>query len=701
MLIRKIELKNFRGIKHEELKPKLNEAFILWGKNGSGKSTFIYAPAFCFYGYAPWKLENTLRWGAKSGYVKVDFERQGKKYRAVRKLDKRSTEFSIKQYIESKGEFKDIGGGLNREAEEAFKKIFPVPKEAFLQVVTKTQGNLGDFCKATPKGMYDIIKNFVEVVKFEKYKKRNDELIDDLEREKIELESTMSSSQNAIDNLDLKDVSDEELNEMKEKIKNYKEKIDSLKDKLEESKKWHEQKDEFIWAKKVMEKLDGVKEWYEKWQPLKTAQEPDEPYDKNELTNLKDKLNDLKEEKEDIPKQITTLEGNIEGYQDKLEEKHSKEDDMLTENREIKAEIKEVKREKELLENGKCPKCERRFRKTDSRIKEKEEKLEKLNSKLIPNKKLNQIQDEINELESKIRDTQAETKKLNKKLMKVTSKMGKVENKITKMKSAKEATEKWQQKQNFFDEYPFDMNPDKVYRKYQNAKEVEKPEGDKPKEPKQIKNDLDTCESEYMDLKSSYENMENKKEQYEYHKEQIEEAKEELQDTREELKRHKQLNKIYSRRGAPHFMVKEFLQHLQHNANKYLDRFTNGRISIEFKTNHESKSKPIELIFYDARRNNAPRPFSTFSGGEKTRVALSIEFLGMGKTFGQLTNIDLKTGLIDEVYGLDEEGQEEFARILNEMSGTRPVIGGVVCFEEMAHNFENVIKVEEGELIYD
>ena len=144
-------------------------------------------------------------------------------------------------------------------------------------------------------------------------------------------------------------------------------------------------------------------------------------------------------------------------------------------------------------------------------------------------------------------------------------------------------------------------------------------------------------------------------------------------------------------------MIQEFLDQLEYNANKYLRDFADGRFSVEFSTDYQSNN-PLDMKFYDLKfGKKQPMPFSSFSKGERTRIALAVEFLGFRKTFAELSSIEIDSGFIDEVYGLDEEGQKRFAEVLSEISSVVPVIGGVACFGE--HNFENVFFIENGQIV--
>jgi DNA repair exonuclease SbcCD ATPase subunit len=700
MLIKRIELKNFRYVEHETVDLPENELFIFLGKNGSSKSTFLWAVPFCFYGFSDWTLKNTLKWGKNEGYVKIYFEINGNKYIAERHFNKTSSSFKLKQIINDK--IKDIGGGLNKEAEETFQQVFPVPMEVFLQVVTRVQTDntdyqLGSFCSATPKGMFDIIKHYVEVVKIEKYAKVNDEEVKRLRDKKTRLESALETSQRTIEDLALKEIKEEDIKKLDAKIEDIKEGIKTTKKRLEAAKEYETNWKKYKEAKEFIEKYSDIKKYYKKWDKLRSIEEPEVKFDEEKLAAIEEKVEESEEKISNLKEKLPELfdkEFDLESINDEINEYKEKQ-------MEYRNKKKELKKKLDHLENGKCPECNRKFRSVEKRIPKTKEQLENLESFGDKIEELNNKYDKVSKTKQK---NEQKIKKINNSILETTEKVSDLKEKKSKMEDSKEKTNEWEKKKEFRKEYPYDIHPDKLNRQYENKKETVEILSDietqeSPGSVENIKEGLEDKEEKSLSLKTEKNNLKDKKEKYEYHSKKIEEAKDKLETVSTNLEHHLQLSKVYSRTGAPHFMIKEFLYYLQQYANEYLDRFTKGRISIEFKTNHNSKSKPIELIFYDADRNNSPRPYSTFSRGEKTRVALSVEFLGMGRVFSNLTNINLDTGLIDEVYGLDEEGQEEFAEILSELSGTRKVMGGVVCFNSMAQNFEKIIKVEDGQII--
>lgn len=670
MLLKEVTLKNFRGIQSGTLKFD-QSPFVLLGPNGSGKSSFgVYSVPFCFWGYSPWKLENTLRWGADKGYVEVKFKADNDKtYRATRTFDDTSSKFRI--YTENGDE--DLGGGKNKPNENFFKKLFPVPKEVALQVMFKLQSNaLGSFCSATSAGKYNILKNFIDVEKYKDYKDKANETLSELKDKKSELKGKIESSKQALEGLEYTDL-EPKRNKLKE-LGRKKEEVLELIDKAKEQKKALK---EYKEAQEFLNKYPDIEDWYQKWQPLKTIREPEVKYDEQEYESTKDNIEDNKES-------IRKLEEELEAKNSELTEVKENYEEELADYEKQLEELEGLEHQKILLEEGKCPECERYFRNTDERIEDIEGQINTLEDTIKePNKDpVNDLRYLIDNMEREISELKKETNYLEKKAI--------------RLENNKEETKRWHRREQFKNDYPYEESPDDLFRKFLNAKEVDEPEIDKKLDLKELKESKIELQKDYDDLNQEISRLRENNKTFNLHTEIIDSAKKEIEETSSSLNKYKSLSNIYSKKGLPHFMTRDFLTNLQLYSNQFLKQFTNNRFSVEFKTTIEGQ-KNIQMKIYDSERGNKARPYSTLSGGEKMRVAVCIEVLGMKETYESLNGVEINSIILDEVPWIDENGAESYNKVLERIDAK--VVCGVVCKESMGNHFEKVKRVRRGKVI--
>jgi len=83
MIIKRIELRNFKSHKHSIL--KLDEGIsVILGENGSGKTSILEAIGYALFRLQPVKLEQLIRRGADDMSVIIDFSLRGEDYKVVR-----------------------------------------------------------------------------------------------------------------------------------------------------------------------------------------------------------------------------------------------------------------------------------------------------------------------------------------------------------------------------------------------------------------------------------------------------------------------------------------------------------------------------------------------------------------------------------------------------------------------------------------
>ncbi len=371
MIISKIELKNITTHKKTTIEFQ-NGLNLLFGNNGTGKSTVLNMIGYVLFNYLPSKQESYIRQAQngrkKSGYIKVWLiGLEDELYIIERSLAKSNPKIEVKygytdlvvsgiNNITDLEEWVKNQLGLNPETNlsDLFKTSIGVPQGTFTQPFLETSQKRKDFFNPILKvDVYrKVWKNFLNIIK------EIDSDIIKLNNKKTELETRLEpldelKIKNEEYNLGLKNAQKElndikkELDYLNRKYKDYKKLDDNLKEKKVLKDQLFNQKTE------LFENIKSIRLKVEKAinaeKICKTAIQEYEEYEKSlkevskqrklneEITELSKKINDynkelteLKSNKEIKEKQIKEikneqkifpqLKNNYESYQD-LKEK--------------------------------------------------------------------------------------------------------------------------------------------------------------------------------------------------------------------------------------------------------------------------------------------------------------------------------------------------------------------------------------------
>ncbi len=126
------------------------------------------------------------------------------------------------------------------------------------------------------------------------------------------------------------------------------------------------------------------------------------------------------------------------------------------------------------------------------------------------------------------------------------------------------------------------------------------------------------------------------------------------------------LRKAFSKWGIPALIVTNVLRSLEREVNELLGLYDGG-LAVRFESEKETRDgsrDSLEIIVFDG---SDWRPFETFSGGEKYRVASAMR-LGLALLLAHRSGARVETLIVDEPEGLDVAGRQHLARILEHMS---------------------------------
>ncbi len=143
--------------------------------------------------------------------------------------------------------------------------------------------------------------------------------------------------------------------------------------------------------------------------------------------------------------------------------------------------------------------------------------------------------------------------------------------------------------------------------------------------------------------------------------------------------RYKTLEEAFGKNGVPALLIEQALPMLENEANRLLERLTDGRMAVHFRTQRAYKDpkrpdmrETLDILISD---ENGTRDYESYSGGEAFRVDFAIR-VALARMLAHRAGARLQTLVIDEGFGSqDAEGrqrlieairavQEEFAKIL-------------------------------------
>lgn len=167
------------------------------------------------------------------------------------------------------------------------------------------------------------------------------------------------------------------------------------------------------------------------------------------------------------------------------------------------------------------------------------------------------------------------------------------------------------------------------------------------------------------------------------------------------ITRYKLLEKAFGKDGIPALLIEQALPEIEEQANRILDRLTNGGMSVRFATqkeykdkNREDKKETLDILISDGA---GVREYELFSGGEAFRVNFAIR-LALSRVLARRAGARLQTLVIDEGFGSqDSEGRQRLLEAINLVSSDFAKILVITHLEELKDAFPARIEVEKTE----
>lgn len=165
---------------------------------------------------------------------------------------------------------------------------------------------------------------------------------------------------------------------------------------------------------------------------------------------------------------------------------------------------------------------------------------------------------------------------------------------------------------------------------------------------------------------------------------------------KQEREVHEQLTKAFGKKGVQALIIENAIPELQEEANRLLERLTDGDMRLFFETLKDSKAKkdsPIETLEIKVEDSSGPRPLEMYSGGESFRAAFALR-IALSKLLARRAGARLQTLIIDEGFGTqDGKGREKLVDALNAISDDFERIIVISHIDEMKDAFPTRIEI--------
>jgi len=141
-----------------------------------------------------------------------------------------------------------------------------------------------------------------------------------------------------------------------------------------------------------------------------------------------------------------------------------------------------------------------------------------------------------------------------------------------------------------------------------------------------------------------------------------------------ELSDHQALAQAFGIDGIQYMIIRSVVPEIMRRANETLAAMTGGRMAVDFRTEREQRSNSKIVNSLDVWINSitgGSRPYSSYSGGEKVKIALAVT-LGLADVKARRAGVQLGMLFIDEPPFLDSDGTEAYADALANMAVRNP-----------------------------
>ncbi len=176
-----------------------------------------------------------------------------------------------------------------------------------------------------------------------------------------------------------------------------------------------------------------------------------------------------------------------------------------------------------------------------------------------------------------------------------------------------------------------------------------------------------------------------------------------LKELAEERSVYEELQLAFGKKGLQALIIESAVPEIEDEANALLGRMTEGRMSVHFETQRDTKKgSTIETLDIKISDENGPRSYEMYSGGEAFRINFAIR-IALSKLLARRAGAQLQTLIIDEGFGTqDTQGRQRLVEAINSIKDDFARIIVITHIEELKDSFPvriDVYKTAQGSQI--
>jgi DNA repair exonuclease SbcCD ATPase subunit len=688
MLPKNLKIENFFSHKSSEIDFSLFNSALLVGSvdgdyhksNGAGKSVVMESILWCLYNKSrATTMDDVITWGENRCEVSLSFSHSEKDYLVKRTRMRNTSTSTVDLFIlEEDGKWKPLSGSTSGETNDRIVNLLKIDYKTFVNSAYFRQNDISEFATSEASKKKEILKSIVDISRWDGFEKEGKKKAKDIQMEIVRLQAKFDTLNSEVNSLLL---SEEDLSKASKLLDDKSKEKGTLQDKIEAlSEKYLKMKnniDTASWDRAVAE-ISTLKS---------SGKELKVRFDQviASLTKRLEKNEALSAKILNLEKRIKTL-----SFDPDIDKKIEK---MSSEWIEYSGSIQQSKiKLKELSEihihEGKCHVCHQGVdEETSARLlSEHESSVEHYTKKKASSEKRIQY---LGELKKELSQQKADNLEIEKGRDEITSLISQQE--ILKEEIVEGETEKEELYTKMVE----------IKRKISENEEVLSSLKNEDfqalhDELKVSKSNLENLSDEILQIGIRVGSLKEKTQSLSIKKGELSELKKDFDTKNEQMAIFDKMVKMFGKSGIQSLLLEAVIEDLEKTANRILSSISDQfSISLETQRVGSDGISTVETLDLNVKKDGSLCGFSSLSGGEQFRIALSLR-IALSEIATQHGGSALEFLLLDEINSpLDKSGVETlFINIIKQLENKYKIL--VITHDDsLKERFENVLDVSK------